>query len=31
MGREILRNVLDFTGAAARSDDISMVIARKIQ
>lgn len=31
MGKEILRNVLEFTGHASRSDDISLVIARKIQ
>jgi hypothetical protein len=31
LGKEILRNVRDFTGLAPRSDDISLVIARKIQ
>lgn len=30
LGREILQNVSDFTGNASRSDDISLVIARKI-
>jgi len=31
LGKEILRNVRDFCGSASRSDDISLVIARKIQ
>ncbi len=31
LGREILRKVGEFTGSASRSDDISLVIARKIQ
>ena len=31
LGNDILRNVSEFTGHASRSDDISLVIARKIQ
>jgi len=31
LGKEILRDVRDFCGSASRSDDISLVIARKIQ